>query len=81
MKAVEFPEVNLRIAEDQPQYETLPVLHNRTEGTITYCFELDHDELEQVGKTGRIYLKQKTFNGPMQPIYGTCLKEKLIPKR
>lgn len=78
MKAVEFPQVNVRLAEDQPEYETLPVYHNYKEGTITYCFELDNDELEQVGKTGKIWLKQKTFNTPMQPIYGSCLKESLI---
>ena len=78
MKAVEFPEVNIRIAEDQPQYETLPDYHNSEEKSMTFCFELNPDELEQVGKTGRIYIKQLTFNKPMQPIAGTCLKEHLI---
>lgn len=78
MKAVEFEEVNVRIAEDQPQYETLPAFWNKKEGSMTFCFELSPDELEQVGKTGRIYLKQLTFNKPMQPIAGTCLKNELI---
>lgn len=81
MKSVEFPEVNVRIAEDQPQYETLPAFHNPEEGTVTFCFELDHDELEQIGKTGKIYLKQLIFDGPMQPIAGSCLKEILIPSK
>jgi len=78
MKSVEFKEVNVRIAEDQPEYETLPAFHNKDEGSITFCFELDPDELEQVGKTGRIFIKQLTFNNPMQPIAGSCLKEVLI---
>lgn len=78
MKAVEFPEVNVRIAESQPEYETLPAFHNPKEGSMTFCFELSPDELEQIGKTGKIYIKQLTFNRAMQPIAGTCLKEELI---
>lgn len=78
MKAVEFPEVNIRIAEHQPQYETLPAFYNNQDGTVTFCFELDNEELEQIGKTGKIYLKQLTMGKPMQPIAGTCLRESLI---
>lgn len=78
MKSVEFPEVNVRIAEDQPEYATLPAFYNRDEKSMTFCFELDNEELEQVGKTGKIYIKQLTFNQPMQPIAGSCLKESLI---
>jgi len=78
MRSVEFKEVNVRIAENQPEYETLPAYHNKDEGSMTFCFELDPDELEQVGKTGRIFIKQLTFNNPMQPIAGSCLKNVLI---
>lgn len=78
MKSIEFPEVNVRIAEHQPEYETLPAHYDQKEGSMTFCFELDPDELEQVGKTGKIYIKQLTFGQPMQPIAGTCLKEHLI---
>ena len=78
MEAVEFEEVNIRIAENQPEYQTLPAYHNSKEGSVVFCFELSPDELEQVGKTGRIYIKQITFNGPMQPIGCSCLKEELI---
>ncbi|WP_159039998.1 hypothetical protein [Christiangramia fulva] len=70
--------MNVRIAENQPEYETLPAYYNKEEGSMTFCFELDPDELEQVGKTGKIYLKQLTFGRPMNPIAGTCLKEDLI---
>lgn len=78
MKSVEFEEVNIRIAENQPEYETLPAYHDPKEGSLTFCFELSNEELEQVGKTGKIWIKQLTFNGPMQPIAGSCLKESLI---
>jgi len=75
MTAVDFKEANLKIAENQPEYETLPVHHNSEEGSIVYCFELDEAEIKQVRETGRIYLKQITFNKSMQPIGMSCLKE------
>lgn len=75
MRAIEFDECNLKIAEHQPEYETLPVFHNAEEGSIVYCFELDEEEIKQVRETGQIYIKQLTFNKPMQPIGMTCLKE------
>lgn len=60
MKAIEFPEVNIRIAEHQPEYETLPV--NRTIhefnphfSLVTMCFELDEEERKQVAETGQIW--------------------------
>ena len=50
MKAIEFPEVNVRMAENQPEYETLPVNVSpdpETDGyfnQITMCFELTEEE-------------------------------------
>lgn len=78
MKAVEFPEANIKIAENQPEYETLPALHDPDEGSIVYCFQLSEEEKKQVIETGRIWIKQLTFNRPMQPIGTSCLKENLI---
>ena len=78
MKAIEFPEHNVKIAEHQPEYETLPAFYNKEEGSMTFCFELDEAELEQVKTTGKIYIKQLTFGKAMQPIGGSCLKEVLI---
>jgi len=69
MKAIEFPEVNLRIAENQPEYETLPVCVVSTgqNGSvqITMCFELDENERKQVAETGQIWhtvLQHKSNN-------------------
>ena len=76
MKAVEFKEVNLRIAENQPEYETLPV-HVDMENyqhKATMCFELDENELEQVGETHQIWLKVLTFGRPFQPIEPSLMK-------
>ncbi len=62
MKAIEFPEVNLRIAEKQEEYETIPVniqphkeSHNYF-NQVTMCFELDPEEIKQVKATGRVWL-------------------------
>lgn len=61
MKAIEFPEVNVRLAENQPEYETLPVHVCPDEETngyfrqVTMCFELDEAERKQVAETGQIW--------------------------
>lgn len=61
MKAIEFPEVNLRIAENQPEYETFPA-HTEPDqesngyfNQVTMCIELNDEERKQVAKTGRIW--------------------------
>lgn len=81
MKAIEFPDVNIRIAENQPEYETVPANitpDEETEGyfnNITMCFELDEEERRQVVETGRIW---QTILVPsdskFHPIKMSCLK-------
>jgi hypothetical protein len=78
MTASEFDEVNVRIAEDQPQYETLPAYWNKQDGTIVFCFDLTNEEIAEIVNTGKIWFKQKTFNQPMQPIFMSTLKGDLI---
>ena len=74
MKAVNFPQANVQIAESQEQYNTLPAYVSGENGEVTVCFELDEDELKQVQETGRIWLSFLTFNNPLQPIFGSCLE-------
>lgn len=78
MIASEFKEVNIRIAENQPEYETLPAFHNHNEGSMTFCFELNKEEIDEIVKTGKIWFKQLTFNKPMNPIEMSVLKSDLI---
>jgi hypothetical protein len=70
MKAITFPQVNLMLAEDQPEYETLPVHVVAEDPTtpMTCCLELSPEEVEEIVRTGRIYHTQLTFGGPVQPI-------------
>lgn len=76
MKAVEFKEVNIRIAENQEEYQTLPVYAKPNDPTVpvTMCFELDEEEREQVIKEGKIWLTMLTFGNPFQPIGMRCVK-------
>lgn len=67
MKAVQFPEVNLNIGENQEQFQTLPAYADN-DGVVTCCFELDKEEMQQVLETGKIYLQIKTGFKPLQPI-------------
>jgi len=59
MKAIEFSEVNVRIAEHQDEYETIPAYVRKDDGTsliaVTMCFELNKEERKQVSKTGHIW--------------------------
>lgn len=80
MKAVEFDQVNVRIAENQDEYETLPA-HAGKNGVVVTCFELDEDEQKQVEETGRIYISLMTFGQPLQPIGGSVLNPFLTQKQ
>ena len=68
MKPIEFEEANVRVAEDQDQYETLPAYWDELGGTLTSCWELSQEELEEVKSTGKIFLVQETRGRAMQPI-------------
>jgi hypothetical protein len=80
MTAIEFEEVNVRIAEDQEEYETLPVYFNKEEGSMSFCFQLNKEEIDEVIKTGHVFFKQLTFGKPLQPVNMSVLKSDLIIK-
>lgn len=80
MKPVDFPERNIMIAEDQPEYLTLPAFWNPIERSVTFCMELDMEETKALAATGQIFLKLQTFGQPMQPMATSTIKEHLIPK-
>lgn len=75
MKAIEFPAVNVRIAEHQDEYETLPVYvePDNPQTPMTMCFELDEAERKQVQETGKIWLTILTFGQRFHPIRLSCM--------
>lgn len=72
MKAQEFPQQTVVIAENQEEYSSLPASVSN-EGVVTCCFKLDEAEQKQVSETGEIWLSILTFGQPMQPIHGSVL--------
>ena len=67
MKPVEFEGQNAIYGSGQPEYLPLPA-HRDKDGTVTTCWELTPEELEEVKKSGKIWLSQMTFNRPLQPV-------------
>lgn len=67
MKAIPFDEQNIVIAENQPEYENLPALA-QTNGIITFCMQLDDQEVEKIVSEGVVNITVLNFGGPVQPI-------------
>ncbi len=78
MNAKEFKEMNVRVAENQPEYITLPAYFNPENGSMTFCFDLSEDELNRIKATGEIWIQLLTFGKPMNPIKMSTNKEDLI---
>ena len=69
MDIKEFPEVNVRIAENQPEYITLPV-HKKFDsphGEIVSCWKLSFKERIKILFTGIMWHSLWTFNESVQP--------------
>ena len=64
MKPVDFKGSNVKIAEHQEEYQTLPALV-LPDGNVYSCWELDDDEIERLIKTKKLYISQMTFNYPL----------------
>lgn len=67
MKPVEFEEQTMVFGEGQKEYGNLPAFRDK-DGQVVTCWELEEGELEEIQKTGKIYLRQLTFNQPLQPV-------------
>lgn len=67
MKPVEFKGQNVVFGQDQPEYQPLPALR-MPDGEVITCWEMTDEQLQEVIRTKRVYLKQTTFNGPLQPV-------------
>lgn len=63
-KVTDKQEITTQIAKDQYQYATLP--SNYSKGVISFAFELDEKDLEDVMKNKRVYVLLQT-GGPVMP--------------
>lgn len=68
MQLIEFPEQNVVIAKDQPQYLPFPAFRlDDPEGTLIGCWKLGFMERIRVLFSGIIWHSILTFKGPLQP--------------
>lgn len=70
MKPAKFKEANTVFAEHQPEYQPLPAFRDE-EGEVISCWELSDAEVAKIAKTKMLWLRQLTFNSPLQPILPT----------
>lgn len=67
MEPIKFEGHNVVIAENQKEYLPLPA-HVAEDGTVTTVWQLTMEERTEVLNNGRLYIRQLTFNHPLQPI-------------
>ena len=76
MKALEFKEQNIVFAKDQEGYLPLPACVQNN-GIVTFCMELDEEEIEKAQKSRQLFITRLTFKGPVQPVKVSSIKPKL----
>ncbi len=67
MKPIEFNGFNIVYGADQPEYQPLPA-HKNENGNVLTCWELTPEERIEIFNTGILYIRQMTFNEPLQLI-------------
>ncbi len=69
MKPINFRQVNVVIAKNQPQYQTLPAhaVEGDASGTVICCWQLTDEEKKRVAETGVIWHSSMTFGRAFQP--------------
>jgi hypothetical protein len=66
MKPIDFPEKNVIFGRNQPEYLPLPA-YRRVNGEVTTCWKLSWREVLRLLFTRKLWLRQLTFNKPLQP--------------
>jgi len=70
MKPIKFKHQNKVYAEDQPQYQPLPVLKiDGAEGNVISCWKLSFWERLRVLFFGKIWMNLMSFNKPLTPSF------------
>lgn len=84
MKPVNFKEVNIEFAKDQPEYLTLPAYREDSpRGEVITCWRLSLKERIYVLLFGNIWLNLLSFNKPLTPSFMSVKKSDVLitPKR
>lgn len=67
MNAIDFKGSNVKIAEHQDEFETLPAFAQEN-GIITYCMKLTDGEVNKIVSTGKGVLTFLVGDKPPQPV-------------
>lgn len=68
MRLVEFPEADVVVGADQPEYIPLPAHRvGNHEGELVCCWRLTWSERLRLLLSGRLWHSILTFNDPLQP--------------
>ena len=77
MKPISFEGCNVVYGADQPEYQPLPT-QKFPDGQTIQCWQLSPEEIQEVMRSGRIYVMQHTFRRPLQPIAVSTTYSELI---
>jgi hypothetical protein len=80
MTPIDFPQRNLMLAEDQPEYQTLPVFVDQREvptqegpkaipWSMTCVYEFSDEEIAELIATRKLFYRQMLFGHSFQPIF------------
>lgn len=79
MKPINFPEVNITYAKDQPEYLPLPGHKvDSPQGDFIFCMQLSFKERLKILFTGKLWCSLLTFNKPLTPSFFTVNKKDLF---
>lgn len=79
MKPIEFPEVNVTFAKDQPEYQPLPAFKDPgPEGAVISCWKLSFKERIKILFTGELWVSLWTFHQPLTPSLFTTNKSDVL---
>ena len=68
MTPVDFPQRNIRFADNQPEYMPLPACFIADQGMVISCWKLSPEEIAEIQRTGVLWIKQLSFGHPLQPL-------------
>lgn len=85
MEPIQFPEVNVQVAEKQTEFKTLPSLYDAEHGHTISCWTMGgfwtwegFKARLHVFLTGKIWVSQLTGDGPVQPLLLFHRKDEII---
>lgn len=78
MTQANFPEVNKVLAENQPEYQKLPVFHDVESGQIICAYKLNFRDKVRILFGGKVWVSVLTFNRGFQPIFLTTKKSDVL---